>query len=122
MSVTSKGNRKPPPPIKKGEVRNPTGSNGRKRDAIELHTQIAEYMAEAEAHSINGKSTEAPRSRWLVAMIYSRAMGGSVPHMQELLNRWVGKPKETIAATIDTPNTWIDLFRLAKQDDDQADK
>jgi hypothetical protein len=117
MTVSSKGNRKPPPPIKKGEVRNPTGTNGRTRDAIELHAQIAEYLSECESHEADGNSTTAPRSQWLVAMMYHRAMGGSVPHMNELLNRWVGKPKETIAATIDTPNTWLDLFRLAKADE-----
>ena len=76
--------------IKKGECRNPTGANGRKREMEALRKAIDAYMAV----DIENEGEVKTRTQWLLDMMYNNAMAGSAPHLRELLNRWVGKSKE----------------------------
>ena len=77
--------------IKPGEVRNPTGKNGRKDAARELKDQLKEFLAQ----ELKGKK----RWDWLLEAWFAAALKGSAPHIGMLLDRVYGKAKEQIEIT-----------------------
>jgi hypothetical protein len=83
--------------FKKGEVRNPTGENGRKKDAREFHVVLDSYLHDLASLKDDGEKRE--RYLWLVEVLWRQAMAGNAAYMRELLDRWLGKSKERLEVT-----------------------
>lgn len=83
--------------FKPGNKANPTGENGRKKDARELAATIDEFMREVVAIKDGGEKRA--RYLWLTEIMWKHAMQGNAPYLRELLDRWVGKAKEHVELT-----------------------
>ena len=77
--------------IKPGEVRNPTGKNGRKDAAAKLKAELEKFL--------KGDLGEKARWDWLLEAWFAAALKGSAPHIGMLLDRVYGKAKEQIEIT-----------------------
>jgi hypothetical protein len=85
--------------IKKGEVRNPRGENGQKREQREIKAIAQEFLNESYAAQVNGGQVSKERLRWLLEKAFAMAMSGSYQHLKELLAQAYGMPTQRTELT-----------------------
>jgi len=90
------------PPIKPGEVRNPTGKNGR-----EGRAEMSQFLKEP-SETDKGKT----RFRRVLEKLYAKAIAGDTQAAKTLVEQHIGKPQQAVDLSSDNGSLRPALVRF----------